>query len=62
MLGEEEIKFGDFLDRPKTAKKILEISEKYKLAVDPNDYIRDLPVGVQQRVEIIKLLYRKQRS
>ena len=52
-------KYGDFLDRPKTARKILEISEKYKLAVNPDDYIRDLPVGVQQRVEIIKLLYRE---
>lgn len=59
MLGEEEVKLGDFLDRPKTAKKILEISEKYKLEVNPDDYVRDLPVGVQQRVEIIKLLYRE---
>lgn len=59
MLGEETVKYGDFLDRPKTAKKILEISEKFKLEVDPNDYVRDLPVGVQQRVEIIKLLYRE---
>ena len=59
MLGEEEIKYGDFLDRPKTARKILDISEKYKLAVNPDDYVRDLPVGVQQRVEIIKLLYRE---
>ncbi len=40
----------------------LEKSRKYlsnfKLEVDPDDYVRDLPVGVQQRVEIIKLLYR----
>jgi ABC-type uncharacterized transport system ATPase subunit len=59
MLGEETIKYGDFLDRPKTAEKILEISEKFKLEVNPDDYIRDLPVGVQQRVEIIKLLFRE---
>lgn len=59
MLGDESIKMGDFLDRPKAAKKISEISSQYKLAVDPNDYVRDLPVGVQQRVEIIKLLYRE---
>jgi len=58
MLGEETIKYGDFLDRKKAAKRIMDISEKYNLQVAPNDYIRDLPVGVQQRVEIIKLLYR----
>ena len=59
MLGSESVKAGDFLDRPKTARKIREISEKYKLLVNPDDYVRDLPVGVQQRVEIIKLLYRE---
>ena len=37
----------------------MDISSKYKLEVDPNDYVKDLPVGVQQRVEIIKLLYRE---
>jgi simple sugar transport system ATP-binding protein len=59
MLGEESIMYGDFLDRQKAAKKIREISESYNLQVTPNDYVRDLPVGVQQRVEIIKLLYRE---
>jgi len=59
MLGEEEVKPGGFLDRQKAAKKIRQISEKYGLEVDPSSYVRDLPVGVQQRVEIIKLLYRE---
>lgn len=59
MLGSEPVKAGDFLDRPKTAAKIMEISKQYKLEVDPGDYVKDLPVGVQQRVEIIKLLYRE---
>jgi simple sugar transport system ATP-binding protein len=59
MLGEESIKYGDFLDRQKAAKKIREISESYNLQVTPSDYVKDLPVGVQQRVEIIKLLYRE---
>ncbi len=59
MLGEESIKFGDFLDRQDAANKIREISESYNLQVNPENYIRDLPVGVQQRVEIIKLLYRE---
>lgn len=58
MLGAESVKAGGFLDRAKTAKKILEISKQYKLEVNPDDYVKDLPVGVQQRVEIIKLLYR----
>lgn len=59
MLGDETIKYGDFLDRQRAADRIIKISETYNLAVDPNDYIRDLPVGVQQRVEIIKLLFRE---
>jgi general nucleoside transport system ATP-binding protein len=59
MLGEETVKPGGFLDRPKTASRINEISQKYSLAVDPNAYVKDIPVGVQQRVEIIKLLYRE---
>ncbi len=59
MLGEETVKFGGFLDRPKTADKIREISQKYSLEINPDSYVSDLPVGVQQRVEIIKLLYRE---
>jgi simple sugar transport system ATP-binding protein len=59
MLGDEPTRAGIFLDREETANRILEISDSYKLEVDPNAYIRDLPVGVQQRVEIIKLLYRE---
>ena len=58
MLGQEEVKPGGFLDIETAAKKILAISEEYKLEVNPYDLIKDLPVGVQQRVEIIKLLYR----
>jgi len=58
MLGSEPVKAGDFLDRPTTAEKIRDISKQYKLEVNPDDYVKDLPVGVQQRVEIIKLLYR----
>ncbi len=58
MLGEEYTKSGGFLDRAKAAKRVREISEKYKLNVDPDAYVGDLPVGTQQRVEIIKLLFR----
>lgn len=59
MLGDEETRGGGFLDLDSAAKKIREISRTYNLQVDPNSYVKDLPVGVQQRVEIIKLLYRE---
>ncbi len=59
MLGEESLRYGDFLDRDTAAKRIMEISENYSLAVEPDVCVRDIPVGVQQRVEIIKLLYRE---
>jgi simple sugar transport system ATP-binding protein len=58
MLGQEDVKKGGFLDPEKTAQKILAISEDYKIEVNPYDLVKDLPVGVQQRVEIIKLLFR----
>lgn len=59
MLGDEEVRAGIVLDRRLAAAKIRKISEQYNLEVDPDTYIEDLPVGVQQRVEIIKLLYRE---
>ena len=59
MLGIEPTRNGIMLDREKVAKRVREISEQYGLEVDPNSYIRDLPVGIQQRVEIIKVLYRE---
>ena len=59
MLGDEVVKTAGVLDRQTAAAKIEEISKTYGLEVDPHDYLRDLPVGVQQRVEIIKLLYRE---
>ncbi len=59
MLGDEVTRTGGFLDRPKAAARISQISEQYGLRVDPDSYVKDLPVGVQQRVEIIKLLYRE---
>ena len=59
MLGDEYVKPGGFLDQPKAAARIRELSKKFGLNIDPNAYIRDLPVGLQQRVEIIKLLFRE---
>lgn len=58
MLGVESLVAGTFLDRKQAAARIRQISEQFGLPVDPNAYIKDLPVGLQQRVEIIKLLYR----
>jgi simple sugar transport system ATP-binding protein len=58
MLGYENLKSGVILDRQAAAARIREISEQYHLEVDPDLYVKDLSVGAQQRVEIIKLLYR----
>jgi len=57
MLGVEEQRYG-VLDRQSVARHITEISSQYGLLVNPNLYVKDLGVGIQQRVEIIKLLYR----
>ncbi len=59
MLGDETLRPGGILNRAQAAARVREISEQFGFEVDPNAYIKDLPVGVQQRVEIIKLLYRR---
>jgi general nucleoside transport system ATP-binding protein len=46
------------LDRRKARRDVLELSERFGLQVDPDALVEDLPVGVQQRVEIIKALLR----
>ncbi|GHH96584.1 ABC transporter ATP-binding protein [Neobacillus kokaensis] len=58
ILGSEPIK-GMVLDIDKAAKKIRELSQHYGLNVDPHAKIEDISVGMQQRVEIIKMLYRE---
>jgi simple sugar transport system ATP-binding protein len=57
MLGAETTRRG-FIDQSKAKRKIRRLAEKFGLAVDPEAVVGDLPVGVQQRVEIIKTLYR----
>ena len=59
MLGSEMTEFGVVLKRNSVKKEIESISTKYGLSVDPNALVEDLSVGIQQRVEIIKILYRK---
>jgi len=56
MLGHEETKFGGRLDLPAARKRVREISARFGFDVDPDAKVEDLPVGVQQRVEIIKAL------
>ncbi|GAB2754679.1 ABC transporter ATP-binding protein [Sinomonas soli] len=57
-LGAESTRAGGFLDLDATRAKVREISARYGFDVDPDARIEDLPVGVQQRVEIIKALVR----
>jgi len=57
MLGLEPRR-GLVIDRKKAAKRVAELSERYGLQVDPEARIEDISVGMQQRVEILKMLYR----
>lgn len=57
MLGEETTK-GLVLDRKQVANRIRELSQRHGLEVDPDVKVENLSVGVRQRVEIIKVLYR----
>lgn len=57
MLGVEPCKAG-FLQKDIARKKVMALSEKYGLRVDPDALISDISVGMQQRVEILKMLYR----
>jgi simple sugar transport system ATP-binding protein len=58
ILGNEPIRNGLLLDYEKMYKKVSDFCSKYKLEVDLEAPIFTLPVGVQQRVEILKALYR----
>ena len=57
ILGVEPSKAG-FLKKDEARKKVMALSEKYGLAVDPDALIEDISVGMQQRTEILKMLYR----
>ena len=58
ILGAETTNKLGFLQKKEARKKIEEISEKYGLAVDLDAKVEDITVGMQQRVEILKMLYR----
>ena len=57
ILGAEDTKMG-FLQKQTARKKVQELSEKYKLQVNLDAKIEDISVGMQQRTEILKMLYR----
>ena len=57
ILGVEDTKNG-LLQRDKAREKVMALSEKYGLQVDPDALIEDISVGMQQRTEILKMLYR----
>ena len=60
-LGNEPTGLLGAMDMAAARKKVLEISERFGFNVDPDALIEDLPVGIQQRVEIIKALSREAR-
>jgi len=58
ILGDETTKFG-FLKMEQAREKVVALSERYGLMVEPDALISDITVGMQQRVEILKMLYRE---
>ena len=59
VLGQELMRPAGFLNRAAAFERVQELSQAHGLEVDPGAFVKDLPVGVQQRVEILKLLYRQ---
>lgn len=57
VLGNEDTRHG-LLEMKKARAKVMELSERYHLSVNPDAQIQDITVGMQQRVEILKMLYR----
>jgi nucleoside ABC transporter ATP-binding protein len=58
ILGVEPNKMG-FIQKSEAREKVVELSEKYGLSINPDALIEDISVGMQQRVEILKMLYRE---
>ncbi len=59
ILGNEPTKKLGFLNKDAARKKIIELSDRYGLSVEPDALIEDITVGMQQRTEILKMLYRE---
>ena len=58
ILGGETVKYG-ILKLDNARSQIVELSKRYKLEIDPDALVSDITVGMQQRVEILKMLYRE---
>jgi len=58
VLGTETTRYRFFLDRKSAVERIRALSKEYGLDIDPTAYVKDVAVGTQQRVEIVKALYR----
>ena len=61
ILGDEDTRHG-ILQTASARKKVMDLSEKYGLMIDPDALVSDITVGMQQRTEIIKMLYRDNDS
>src|SRR5256714_11892377 len=61
VLGSEPVRVGGFYDHAVARKAIEDLTRRYGLALDPDARVGELPVGLQQRVEIVKVLYRGAR-
>src|SRR5690348_6854994 len=61
VLGNEPVASAGLLDLKTARQSVRDLSDRYGLAVDPNATIEDVTVGTQQRVEILKALYRNAR-
>ena len=59
VLGREPTKPFGLLDRRRARAEVQDLSNRYGLSIDPDAYVEHLPVGVQQRVEIVKALIRQ---
>ena len=59
VLGHEPTRGRWLLDLDRAAAEVTELAERFGLAIDPRAKVEDLPVGIQQRVEILRALYRK---
>ncbi|MBB5919074.1 simple sugar transport system ATP-binding protein [Actinoalloteichus hoggarensis] len=58
--GQEPVRRG-LVDRTAARARVVELIDRFRLGLDPDARVRDLPLGVRQRVEILKLLYRDAR-
>jgi len=58
VLGTEPVRSGIFLDEPGAERRVVDMAKTFRFAVEPQALVEDISVGQQQRVEIMKALYR----